>query len=190
MKKLLLIALMAFVGAGAYAQGNIVFSTVGGSTQPTVITTEAGANAGAGYMAALYYAPSGVTDESMFMQAGAAASFIGSTGLISAGTRTAPTDTPGGSGNFQIRAWSTAFGATYEEANRPGGVVGVSAVIPAGTALTTGTPPPPATSLVAAANAAGLPLGFQMATVVVPEPSVIALGLLGAGALLALRRRK
>jgi MYXO-CTERM domain-containing protein len=188
MKKILLIALMAFAGAGVYAQGNITFSTLGATVQPTVITTETGAPAGAGYMAALYFAPSGVTDASMFMQAGPSANFVASTGLLSAGTRTAPTEAPGGDGNFQIRAWATAFGATYEEAVAAGGVAGESAIIPSGTALTTGTPPPTPTSLVAAANAAGLPLGFQMTSV--PEPSVIALGLLGAGALLALRRRK
>jgi len=187
MKKLLLIALMAFVGAGAYAQGSITFSTLGATVQPNAITKVDGSPAGAGFMAALYYAPGGVTDEAMFMQVGNPSGFLASTGLISAGARTAPTETPGGTGNFQIRAWESAFGATYEEASRNGGQFGSSMVIPGGTARTDGVPPPPPASLVAAANAAGLPLGFQL---MVPEPSVIALGLLGAGALLALRRRK
>jgi hypothetical protein len=186
MKKLILIAMMAFVSVSTYAQGEINFSNIGGTAQPSLITDINGTTVGAGFMAALYYAPAGVTDTDMFMQVGTPVGFVGA-GFILGTIKRAPTSSAGANANFQIRAWESAFGATFEEAMAGGGQWGMGGIIPSATkdpANLTQTAP----SLVAAANAAGVPLGFQLQ--VVPEPSVIALGLLGAGALLVLRRRK
>jgi hypothetical protein len=81
--------------------------------------------------------------------------------------------------NVQVRAWATAGGVTSYEAAKgaPGGKWGESNII---SIKTGGYDNPPAL----AANLVGL-TGFQL----VPEPSTIALVLLGAAALL-LRRRQ
>jgi hypothetical protein len=187
MKKLILIAMMACVSVTTYAQGQINFSNIGGTAQPSLITDTSGTTVSSTFMAALYWAESGVSDPSMFMEVpGSTKSFVGA-GFLLGTVVTAPTSAAGADANFQIRAWESAFGASFEEAQAGGGQWGMGGIIPSPTkdpANTAQTAP----SLVAAANAAGVPLGFQLQ--VVPEPSVIALGLLGAGALLVLRRRK
>ena len=88
--------------------------------------------------------------------------------------------------DYRLRAWSSAVGGTsitsYEQALTVNNAhVGESAI----TAITLGgSPPPPALPVAAIAN---LHPSFTLA--VVPEPSVLALGLLGGAALL-FRRRK
>jgi len=76
---------------------------------------------------------------------------------------------------LQLRAWDSSF-ETYELA-LPTGKTGKSNLIKVNTAFPPNTPP----------NLAGL-TGFSLT--IVPEPSTIALSVLGVGALLALRRRK
>jgi len=181
MKKILLIATAMLVSVGVFAQGTADFSNIGAPP----ITNPAGDPAGPEYSAALYYAPDGVTDEGMFMQLGAAASLLGN-GVVFAGTRTTPSTTPGGGVcNFQVRAWLTAEGTYEENLTKPGvGQVGRSAILNMPTGNPSAVPATLPTSLVADGGLQG----FQIT--IVPEPSVVALGLLGAGALLLLRRRK
>lgn len=82
---------------------------------------------------------------------------------------------------FQIRAWDSSF-ASFAAAQGAGALTGASDVFSANTSLQNpGDPPPTPVSL------AGRYAGFA---VVVPEPSTIALGLIGAGSLLFLRRKK
>ena len=84
-----------------------------------------------------------------------------------------------GSAAFQVRAWDnggTALVGTYADALMAGRAVGIS---------TTFTSP-----VIAAPSTPGQIVGFQSFNLtIVPEPGVIALGVLGLGALL-LRRRK
>jgi len=85
---------------------------------------------------------------------------------------------PGGMGWFQVKAWETLFGNSFESAN--GGLKGVSNVIKIPTADPTTIP-------------AGIPkplTGLSRIDLVVPEPAMLGLGLLGGAALLLLRRRK
>lgn len=96
--------------------------------------------------------------------------------VVSSGTSAI---TPGTTAVYQLRAWKGA--STYEAAlTTIGAKVGSSAA----TSIVVQGPPslsaPPNTSLHA---------GFQLSTVVVPEPATIALGLFGAAGLLMRRRR-
>ncbi len=90
---------------------------------------------------------------------------------------------PGGTAVVQVVAWRASDGLTFEAANHPGGHAGQSNVFLVGPlSFLYGPPPPPPDP--------GLD-GLQSFSlqVVVPEPSVFALGLLG-GAFLALGRRR
>lgn len=90
---------------------------------------------------------------------------------------------PGFQATFQIYAWSSAF-ATYEEALAGGGHFGRSSLFQAATSAN-GTPPPIPNSL------AGHYPGFTVSTLqCIPEPSSIALGILGAGSLWFLGRKR
>jgi hypothetical protein len=174
MKKILVIAMVAFMSVSAFAQGTVNFNTVGKNilTAPekggTPIATPA---QGGTVMGALFYGPAGVTDTSAFTQAGAAVNAGPLAGWLSGGTRALDGIALGGSANVVVRVWDTA------DPNH----VGESAVV----TLTTGGGGVPAAL---PTNLSGLFTGFQME--IVPEPSVFALGALGAGALLLLRRRK
>ena len=90
----------------------------------------------------------------------------------------------GGTGFYQIRAWRASDGATFGQANATlGAHTGVSAV----TSYTVGgqppgSPAPPPTDVFSTFHPS-----FSLS--IVPEPSVLALGLLGGAALL-FRRRK
>jgi hypothetical protein len=142
--------------------------------------------AGATYQVELMYAPDGTAAadfDSMAVRVGGVANFGPTAGFFSGGGRTIDSITPaGGFGLFQVRGWQAAMGNSYSSVVASGnGVAGKSTVI----RVDTGNPVigEPAAGLVAA----GLS-GFSLTPV--PEPSAIALGLLGAGTLLLLRRRK
>jgi len=204
MKKLILTAVAAvavIASTDVYAQGTVDFAN---SSTSYIMDAY---NGGAGGVAtrvgvadkiavALYWAP--LTDENNLTQIGAAyAGTLGTgignnppgTGLFSAGTRTTGSATTAGSSAwFQVRAWELTYGTTYEiavAAAEQGGRLalrGVSNKFSSGTGGA-GTPPSTPVSLVGAGK-------MESFSVVVPEPSVIALALLGAGSLLLLRRRK
>lgn len=85
----------------------------------------------------------------------------------------------GQNADFQVRAWDSAF-ANYATAFGAGALTGQSVVFQS---LTSAAGDPPALPVALA----GKYPGFAVA---VPEPSTIALGLIGAGSLLFLRRKK
>ena len=90
-------------------------------------------------------------------------------------TVTVPNTPTGSTPSFTIRVWET--GKTYDTSTTRGQVSFVSQPLGGPVA---GNPDAAAASL----------LGFNGMTLVVPEPSTIALGALGIGALALLRRRK
>jgi len=189
MKKTLLVCALSLMAAvGSYAQSTVAFANDASSLiRLPGSATAAGVPIGSSYQVELMYAPSGTSAgefDAIAVRLGAAVSFNPTPGRFNGGGRTAPTATPGSAGLYQVRAWETAFGSSYAAVFNGGqGNAGKSGIltIVGGNPLT--TPPGSATSLVSAGFT-----GFNVAPV--PEPSAIALGLVGAGALLMLRRRK
>ena len=194
-KKLLLLLVGLTVAAGAYAQGTVNMNTFGGGVNArasnTVTATWAGFVGGGDshlWNVGLYYGAPGAA-ESTFSLAPVPASFgstLATSGYVLAstggGTRAIPGFAGGSQVQVQIRAWTGAF-PTYEAAIAAGGQLGgVSSVV----TVTLGTPP-----LGTPAPMTGLaPFNVYYLPPFVPEPSSIALGLLGLGALVLFRRRK
>jgi hypothetical protein len=179
MKKLLILSACVLATAGALAQGTVNFA----NTPTTLITSlSTGLGVPTGSMTVgLYYGVVGTTDPTIM-------TLLKTTGIApvlgryTGGTVTTPATTAGGAAAvFEVRAWSGAY-ASYEAAVAAGNsIVGRSGLVNvAVTGNPAGVPPTAPAGLGAPA--------FTVANVV-PEPSTIALGLLGLGALL-IRRRK
>ncbi len=140
----------------------------------------------------------GATSDPLLMTlAGAPETFVGDLGAGGnfAGHIDGPTYTitdagvsPGGTAFYQIRAWRASDGATFGIANAtPGAHTGVSAVTQFTAGGTpAGTPAPPPIQAFANSHPS---FTLSVVPAVIPEPSVLALGLLG-GAALMFRRRK
>jgi len=204
MKKTLTTVLLLGLAVGAFAQGTINFGNnfTGVFTAPIYNFDPANPNlevhgqsalgrpvgatvypggllSGANYTVALYAGASAGN----LSQVATAAVRSGTTatalpnGLILTTTATVGNVAPGSAAFFQIRAWDNRTGSSYETAT----VRGSSEIVQSGPLGGIGPDGP-----VLAPNTVGW-TSFNIA--VVPEPSVIALGALGLGALL-LRRRK
>jgi len=186
MKKIIAIACM-LAGIAAYAaDGTVNFNNrVGSSPNFTVnapIFDLDGATklAGTGYLAQLY----GGASEATLAAVGVAVPFRTGTGAgyfnpAPDATRAIPGITPGTAAAIQVRAWDASKGATYEAALAAGGATGKSLTL---TIPTGGVGEPPSLP----ADLVGLQ---SFSLTIVPEPTTLALGLLGA-ALLVIRRRK
>lgn len=202
MKKTLLLLGLIVLPVALFAQGTVQFNNTA-TTQTTTNSTptpppgqnpdQTGATTGAGqYTIGFYIAPQGTTDPNAF-------TLMGPTTLSQSGlgngrfngnplpNNFAVSNNTGQTIAFQVRAWSTFAGSTYELAvgrddlvSRYLGVSAIGEVTPA-----TGLTPTPALF----GTAAGQVGGFAL-TPVIPEPSSIALGLLGLGAIALFRRRR
>jgi hypothetical protein len=184
MKKALMILSSMLVAVGAFAQGTVNFAAkvTGNYDAPVFLDTVGGPNkAGAGYMAQLYAGPSA----SALAAIGSPVAFL--TGANAGYWRSAalaiPSVAPGATASVQIRAWATSAGATYEQALASGSGFGTST--PILSVVTGGAGSPPSLP----AELTGLTSFAISGGVVIPEPSVLALGALGGLALL-IRRRK
>jgi PEP-CTERM motif len=186
MKKLLLTLALTLGAVAAYAQGTVTFA----NAAATAITNVTSAQTGglppyprATVTVGLYGSTSlGLGDDTSLTLIGA----VGSTftpGLFSLGTRNFAN--PGDTVTLQVRAWSGAF-ATYEAAYAAALNDGVTLV---GKSTKweqiTGGGTNPAQPI----TGAGRLTQFNVQTLV-PEPSSIALGLLGLGAVALFRRKK
>jgi hypothetical protein len=189
MKKLLLTGALAMIATlSSYGQGSVNFANT--STSPVRLqdgTAVPRTAAGGTYVAELLYASDGTpaTAETFGLvgtRMGATTTFNTPTaGVFSGSGRTITSITPaGGFGLFQVRVWDTRGGSTLEESAAAGFQTGYSQVLRVDTSDTTISPPPTPAAL-------GM-TSFNLS--VIPEPSTIALGLLGVGTLLMLRRRK
>lgn len=197
-KKVIALLAVVLTAGFAYGQGAVNFDTKAVGAKVTLDASEGGAAlAGNLYLAQLYAAAgSGVAEASLlpvgstvYFRGGINAGFVTISGVGPSGSDvnpvvnlfTAAQGAANSAATVQLRAWETARGATWEAAGGFGAAhVGESAILAIGTTGGYGSPPttPP--------DLTGLQ-GFSLRPV--PEPSTIALGLLGAAALL-IRRRK
>jgi hypothetical protein len=174
MKKLIIVAACMVASVAAYAQGTVTF----GNLNP--VNDVGGSPAlGSAFQAELYAGPTGgsltaiASSITPFIDA-APGFFFNAVDVAIPGVAT------GESADVMVKVWKISDGATYEIAStKPLAHIGSSVKFSAGPLGGGGPPPLPGASL-------NMP-GFNLT--IVPEPSTIALGLLGVGALL-LRRRK
>lgn len=202
MKQLLLAVGIIGVALSSFAQGTVVFNNRFTASTPPVdapvyrdVVTGSLADRleGTAWLAQLYGGAANQTEAQLVPVLGAAVPFRtgAAAGYVDVGTdnsRTIPGTVSGGSAVLQLRVWSAAAGATWEVAQaaaqtNPTYRTGKSNLI---TVSGLGGPVP------SSPDAPPAPLvGLQsFAVVPVPEPASIAMGILGAGLLLALRRRK
>lgn len=181
MKRALLVAMGMFLAtAGALAQGNVLFQSK--VTNPAVnfkITNPDGSAAEVGKYTVELWGALGNSGLAPLMgsAAGAADALIQTplslaSGYFAGGSWSVTGIPAGVDAQLQVRVWETQFGS-YN--NQTSGLYGM------GTVITVKLTEPPATpqALVGMAN---------IALTAVPEPSILALGMLGLGALM-LRRR-
>lgn len=180
------------MGTTAYSQGTIGFAN---NPLVPVIDSTTGMPAAVGSLTVgLYYSTdlsavpdASVADDGVFTLL--ATTGIALPGTFNGGAVAVPGVAAGGSIVVQIRAWSTAF-SSYADALNNGGasdLAGASILLPAaGRApfvLGGGAIPPP--NLVIQGGLT------SFSVTPIPEPSVVALGILGGlGAMVLLRRRK
>jgi len=197
MKKTLLLLGLVLLPAALFAQGTVNFAN-NNSTRMTTNSTPVPppgqnpnqtGNTQLGYTIGFYMAPQGTTDPNAFTLVGPTTSSLAG---IAPGTFNGNGGTnltiPGNTGQaiaFQVRAWSTFAGSTYAiAAANPTAYRGVTAI---------GEVTPSTGTTLAATlfgTSAGQVGGFVLTPLPVPEPSSIALGLLGLGAIALFRRRK
>jgi len=188
MKKLFVTTIATLgVATGLLAQGTVNFENQDSSGNIT-LDTPTGPTAGAGtYTVALLYAPGSAPVAQGSLQTLVTFGPIGTqSGFFSDPVPvTTPNTTSGGANAiFEVEGWTGNF-ANYAAAIAGGARVGATAQFVNGT----GNPnavPVPGTPL----DLTGWNGNLVLAVVPVPEPSTIALGGLGAAALLLFRRRK
>jgi hypothetical protein len=208
MKKILLILAMAALPCVVFAQGRVAFA----NTSTTQLRTNlsgaplfgpTGLTDGASqFYIGLFIAPFGTTDEVAFTLAqidgtGNPARTFNSVSPIGAGRFNGgnPLAIQGNNGEaiaFQVRAWSASLGTDYNVALSTWATQPASASILLGRSVIGSVTP--ATGAAPTPNlfgtGAGQIGGFDLTPNPIPEPSSIALGLLGLGALVLFRRRK
>jgi len=192
MKKLLLLAALFGTAGSLFAQGTVIFANTASATYRITTNNAAGTASGLmsganGYRVGLYAGPSGTAAGSLVLvglatnapQAALAGYFNGGNPF------TLPAGYPAATAiAFQIRAWTFGGGLDFATASTdPANAVGSSAL---GFATPGGGTVLPAALFGSGAGQVG---GFEIAPTV-PEPSSIALGLLGLGAIALFRRRK
>jgi len=182
MKHCLVTLAALVVAASSFAQGTVTFHNKIGSVDARVTFGNATTYADSTIVAQLYAAAPGGTLAPVgatipFRSTPAAGmGYLNTTGVDT--TRSIPGVAEGGSAQVKVVAWVASLGSSYEavKALNKGGV-GESGVITVATGGGIQLP----------GQLVGLQ-GFQVSSVV-PEPSIAALGLLGAG-LLLIRRKK
>jgi len=174
MKKLLASSVLGMLAVGAMAQGTVNFANNGNQPNTTtplgrIYLETVGNLAGNTVDAQLYYNGAAVSGVTVLKNSGANGSgvFLGG-GVTLAGV------TAGATVNLDVKAWVASTGASYDVATSRGDSGSFAYVTGGG-----GAPPASPTTL----------LGMPSFVVTTPEPTTIALGAIGLGALL-LRRRK
>jgi len=196
MKKTLLLLGLVLLPAALFAQGTVNFAnnnntrmtTNSTATPPPGQLANQAGNTQLGFTVGFYFAPQGTTDLNAFNLLTPTTTSLAGIGV---GTFNGNGGTnltiPGNTGQaiaFQVRAWSTFAGSTYALArSTPNAYLGSTAI---GEVT-------PSTGIAAAALIFGTnpgQVGGFVLSPAIPEPSSIALGLLGLGAIALFRRRK
>jgi hypothetical protein len=175
MKKLLFVAACALAVVNAAAQGTVNFSNLGVGLNQPIYDTDDTTKIGTGYSIGLW---AGADAGSLAPVAGATVA-SGANGLFFGGTKAIAGQAGGTRPFLEVRVWDSAA-TSYDAAIAGGQKYGTSGAFQIGAPLGDPAAQPPTTP----ATLVGLPR-----ITLVPEPSTIALGVLGAAALL-LRRRK
>ncbi len=172
MKKLIITSILLLLAFSSQAQ-RVAATNINGTERMPVTDAQTGLGVGSDFSVALY---AGADEASLAPVASGSFLAAGLFNLNDVDTGLAA----GATGFFQVKAWETAFGATYDEALGLGKTGESNVFSMAVTTDVDGQPLPFASNLVQ---------GGLESFEVVPEPSTIVLGVLGAAAL-ALRRRK
>jgi len=200
MKTLLTLALVVSGASFAFSQGSVNFANTPANFTTTATVAANGHQdrlvygtdnvtklSGTNWIAQLYYsAGASQAESSLHTVAGdtgvtfRAPTPASGNGFWTAGSQPVLNDvTPGGTATLQVRVWDGSLFSSYTAAVTGGGITGKSATF---NYTTGGGGSPPATP--------GGMEGLQSFTLQTPEPSTIALGLLGAASLFVVRRRK
>jgi hypothetical protein len=176
MKNLLGMLAAGLVSVTAFGQGTLIFNNRTGNVDAPVSRRIDGTGAGAGVTAQLFLVGAGgsltpLSPTTTFRTTSAAAAYYVNQQIVAI-----PGVPPGGSATVRMRAWA---GATWEESINSRGesndvlVNGLGGIPPAGGAPITDP----------------ILTGLQSFAIGVPEPSTMALGLLGAAAFLCRSRK-
>jgi hypothetical protein len=178
MKKLLVTLAAVLVSASTFGQGTILFNNRT-PTGDARVTRPDGTGAGAGITAQLFLVGAGgaltaIPGTTTFRETPAAATFF-----VNPISVNVPGVAVGANATVRMRAWSTSAGS-YDAALAGAGLYGESNDV-----LVSGLGGTPATG----APLPDAPLNGLASFPLIPEPSSMALGLLGAAALLYRRRK-
>jgi len=190
MKKLALtFALVSMTAAGAFAQGQLVFENYFGSgnvnNAPVKLSDGVTLAAGTSYLADLIYGTSAgtVTTDAGFAKAfstgGGAGFFLGGPQQIGAAA---------GTYFMEVVVWQASAGATWAQATGGTGLAAnyTGTQYGIGSIFSEALPASPTPGV----NFAGLITPITLVPTISPEPATLAVGGLGAAALLLFRRRK
>jgi len=193
MKKLIVLLALVALPAGVFAQGAISFANASSSPDTRFKTNDLAGHVGNitgvnQFLIGLYTAPDGTTDQSLFTLRLTATN--NSSPLFPGLFKNVPVSIAGVPIGvqiaYQVRAWSFQNGGltdTYE--NAPGNAYKGKTAI----GFVTAADPAAGSPTLIFGTGAGQ-IGTTTELTAVPEPSSIALGLLGLGAIALFRRRK
>jgi hypothetical protein len=190
---LILIIFVILSTDGAYGQGVgvVSFTSVGAPDSKKIMNNMCVFASGSAYRVALYWGAATETDDRNLVQIGSSATLLtgAGAGTYFGGGRTitTPATVNGPVLAFQVRGWTAAHGATYEEAlQNAAAFVGKNAIFTLKTK-------DPNNALETTPNLYTAP-GYQGFTIwrfgnCIPEPSTTALTILAAATFLLFRRR-
>jgi hypothetical protein len=185
MKKLLITALAVMATMSIYAQGSISFQN-SSSTKVKTLADGAAAPVDAAanlYAVGIWWAPAGSTDASTFSYLAGSETKISPAGVVLGGAKTITGIAPGAVVAVQIRGYQ--FGSDYATCSSTVGMYsGATSILTVDTGDPTTVPPGSAASIITSGFT-----GLILTQTQVPEPSTIALGMLGLAGLFLLRRR-